>query len=77
MKHITMAALTLEERVKNLESTIQEVQSQLAKHTVNDADQKLWQWFFGIDKDNPHFENAVRFGKEWRDADRPTDTEKI
>lgn len=72
-----MATETLEERVQKLESTLQEMQAQLAQRpsTETSARKRGWRWFVGIDADNPHFEEAVRLGKEWRNADRPDDKE--
>ena len=68
-----MAAETLEERVQKLESTVQAVQAQLAQQPL--APKRGWRWFVGIDANNPHFEEAVRLGQEWRNADRPADVE--
>lgn len=71
-----MAAETLEERVQKLESTVQEVQERLARQTQDAQPKKRgWRWFVGIDADNPDFEEAVRLGQEWRNADRPSDVE--
>jgi hypothetical protein len=66
-----MAIETLEERVEKLESKIQEVENRLAAA----PNKRGWRWFVGIDANNPHFENAVRLGQEWRYADRPKDEE--
>jgi len=70
-----MATGTLEERMNTVESKLEAVQQQLANS--NNATQKKrgWRWFVGIDADNPHFEEAVRLGQKWRNADRPTDEE--
>lgn len=68
-----MAAETLEQRVQKLESIVQDVQQQLAQQPS--ARKRGWRWFVGIDADNPHFEEAVRLGQEWRNADRPTEAE--
>jgi hypothetical protein len=70
-----MATGTLEERVQKLENTVQEVQHVLAQQAVLAKPKRGWMWFVGIDANNPHFEDAVRFGKEWRDADRPANEE--
>ncbi len=64
-----MTAATLEERVEQLESKLQQMQEQLAQQTS--VKKQGWRWFVGIDADNPHFEEAVRLGQEWRNADRP------
>ena len=68
-----MATGTLEERVQKLESSVQEVQEQLAQQPS--VKKRGWRWFVGIDANNPHFEEAVRLGQEWRNADRPADEE--
>ena len=71
-----MAAGTLESRVENLESKIQEMEERLAQQLGNSTPKKRgWRWFVGIDANNPHFEEAVRLGQEWRYADRPKDEE--
>jgi len=70
-----MATETLEARVQKLESTIQEVQHQLARQSLETKQKRGWRWFVGIDANNPNFDSAVQFGKEWRNADRPTDEE--
>ena len=68
-----MATETIEERVQKLENTVQAVQEQLAQQTS--AKKRGWRWFVGIDANNPHFDEAVRLGQEWRNADRPADAE--
>jgi hypothetical protein len=67
-----MATGTLEERVRKLESTIEDVQHKLAQQNqYSSMTKRGWRWFVGIDANNPHFDSAVQFGKEWRNADRP------
>ena len=68
-----MAIETLEERVQKLEIIVQEVQERLAVQAS--AQKRGWRWFIGIDANNPHFDEAVRLGQEWRNADRPVDEE--
>ena len=68
-----MATGTLEERVQKFESIVQEVQERLAQQPS--AKKRGWRWFIGIDADNPHFEEAVRLGQEWRNTDRPANVE--
>ncbi len=62
-----MPAMTQEERVQKLETKVQQVQEQLAQQPS--ANKRGWRWFVGIDANNPHFEDAVRLGQEWRNAD--------
>lgn len=68
-----MATKTLEEPAPKLERTGQEVQVQVAQQPS--TLKRGWRWFVGIDANNPCFEEAVRLGQEWRNADRPTDEE--
>ena len=71
-----MATETLEARVEKLESKIQEVEARISDQLGNVVPKKRgWRWFVGIDANNPHFEEAVRLGQEWRNADRPTDND--
>ncbi len=65
---------TLEERVQELENTVHEVQEKLAQQPS--LKKRGWRWFVGIDAGNPHFEEADRLGKEWRNSDRPADEER-
>jgi hypothetical protein len=75
-RQIVMATGTLEQRVETLESRLDAVQEQLAHQNKSAQPKKRgWRWFVGIDADNPHFEEAVRLGQEWRNADCPTDEE--
>ena len=68
-----MAAETLEERVQKLENTVQDVQEQLAQQPS--VKKRGWRWFVGIYADSPDFEEVVRIGQEWRNADRPQEHE--
>ena len=72
-----MATETLEERVERLESKIQEVEERISGQLGNASPKKRgWRWFVGIDANNPHFDEAVRLGQDWRNADRPKDEEE-
>ena len=67
-----MATGTLEERVQKLQNTLQEMQKQIAAQVQNVPVQKRgWRWFVDIYADSPDFDEVVRIGQEWRDADRP------
>ena len=35
-----------------------------------------WRWFVGIYADSPDFDEVVKIGQEWRNADRPEVEEK-
>lgn len=72
-----MATETLAARLDQLESRVQEVEAQITMHEKQAASQKRgWRWFIGIDANNPDFEEAVRLGQEWRNADRPQNEEQ-
>jgi hypothetical protein len=66
-------AQTLEERVQKLETMLKDVQDQLAQQTQHSSRKSGWRWFVGIDATNPHFDEAVRLGKEWRYGDHPAE----
>ncbi len=67
-----MAAESLEERVEKLEHKVQEVEHRLAEQSGNGLPKKHgWRWFVGIYADSPDFDEVVRIGQEWRNADRP------
>lgn len=68
-----MATGTLEERMNTVETKLEAMQEQLMHHNNGTQKKRGWRWFVGIDAENPHFEDAIRLGQEWRNADRPTD----
>jgi hypothetical protein len=71
-----MSLETLEKRVEKLESKIQEVEERLAEQAGNATPNKRgWRWFVGIYADSPDFDEVVRIGQEWRNADRPSEDE--
>ena len=71
-----MSTATIEERVQKLEQGIKAIQEQLTQQSANTlGEQRGWQWFVGIDADNPHFDEAARLGREWRYSDRPKEDE--
>ena len=67
---------TLEHRVEILENKLLEVEERLTSQTASSGpNRRGWRWFLGIDAQNSHFEEAVRLGQEWRNADRPPSDE--
>lgn len=71
-----MATETLEERVQKIENTLQKVQEQLVEQAQStNTNKRGWRWFVGIYADSPDFEEVIRIGQEWRNADRPSDDE--
>lgn len=71
-----MSTDTLGERVQKLESTVEEVQHLLAQQPFSTKQNRSWLWFVGIYADSPDFDEVVRIGKEWRNANRLADEEK-
>jgi hypothetical protein len=71
-----MAVETLEERVARLENKLQTVEARLEEQAENNKSRKRgWKWFVGIYADSPDFDEVVRIGEEWRNADRPRSDE--
>lgn len=68
-----MATGTIEERVAALENKIAAVAAQLENRTPDSSKKRGWRWFVGIHANNPHFSEAIRQGREWRESDRPVD----
>ncbi len=60
-----MAALSLEERVAALETRLEQIAHRQEPDTSPDAP-RGWQRIVGIFQDDPDFEEAVRYGREWR-----------
>lgn len=67
-----MALKTLEERVTELEKEVAE----LRRARGNTTEQKPW-WLehWGWAKDDPHYAEAMRLGREYRESLRPKDDE--
>lgn len=64
-----MATPTLEERVAALETRLQQIEHRQEPDASSDAP-RGWQQIVGIFQDDPDFEEAVRLGREWREAER-------
>jgi len=64
-----MAASSLEQRVSALEVEVARLRTRLDKAEKPKADwlDKIW----GSFANDPLFEEAVRYGREWREAQRP------
>ena len=56
---------TLEQRVAELEKQVSELNTQMATSLPR---KKNWEKSFGIFKDDPDYESAMRLGREWREA---------
>ncbi len=64
-------AQTLEERVAELENKVVAIEQSQPKEKTNSL--KGWRSILGISANDPHFDEVVRLGREWRNADRPND----
>jgi predicted nucleic acid-binding Zn-ribbon protein len=56
---------TLEQRVAELEKQVSDLNRQLQEDQPR---KKNWEKSFGIFKDDPHYESAMKLGREWREA---------
>ena len=66
--------LTLEERVAVIETELEKLKARDSAN-VDDKELPWWEQIRGTFKDDPHYEEAMRLGREWRESFRPTDTE--
>jgi len=64
-----MASTSVESRLTALEKELAQIKQQLQSNKI-DATIPWWQQISGVFKDSPEFEEAVRLGKEWREAQR-------
>lgn len=62
-----MAGGTLEERVDAMEQELAQLKQQLQASKTEDA-APWWQQITGVFKDCPEFDEAMRLGREWREA---------
>ena len=70
-----MSTLTLEERVTMLEAEIKQMkQEEAGKESKAPLG---WKHIIGIFADAPEFEEAMQYGQEWREAQRPSGEESL
>ena len=70
-----MSTHTLEERVAILEAKIEQIE-QAKGLDKSDEDTPWWKRIIGIYANCPEFEEAVKFGREWRESEDVVDVEK-
>ncbi len=69
-----MSIPTLEERVAALEAELAQLRTQqMGEAAVKEV--PWWKKIVGVFQDDPAFEEAVRLGREWREAQRSQDEE--
>ena len=66
-----MAVTTLEERVACVEAELERLKTRLA--SADHAKPAGWERILGTFADSEGFEEAVRLGREYREAQRPPD----
>ena len=64
-----MATETVEQRLSTLEQEMRRVKERIEPENTMTANPWL-DHVFGAFKDDPLFEEAVRYGREWREAQR-------
>ena len=63
-----MSTQTLEERLTVVETKLEELQ-QAKVSDKSDEDVPWWKRIIGIYANSPEFEEAVKFGREWRESE--------
>jgi hypothetical protein len=71
---VTGTLETLEERLTSLEREMAQVKERLAAQNTQPANPWL-DHVYGAFKDDPLFEEAVRYGREWRESQNRMDDE--
>jgi hypothetical protein len=69
-----MTTPTLEERVATLEAEVERLKQRLADDGPQDT-VPWWKRIAGRYKDDPHCDEAMRLGREYRESLRPEDDE--
>ena len=64
-----MAAASMEERVAALEAEVARLKEALPRGAA--AQKPWWEEIRGTFKDDPHYEEAMRLGREWRASQKP------
>lgn len=67
-----MAAPTIEERLAALEAEVARLKE---RQLGDEAKKPWWEEIWGTFKDDPHYEEAMRLGREYRESLRPEDDE--
>lgn len=68
-----MSVETLERRVAALENEVAQLKQE--RRNGASAQKPWWEERQGAFKDDPLYEEAMRLGREWREAQRPKDDE--
>jgi hypothetical protein len=69
--------LTVEDRLEELERTVHALTGKVEGLARQKPGRNDWLKTFGWAKDDPHFEEAVRLGREYRERDRAKTLKKL
>jgi hypothetical protein len=69
------ATLSLEERVAVLEAEVARLKQERA--SVAEPKRPWWEEIRGTFKDDPHYVEAMRLGREYRESHRPKEDEDV
>ncbi len=65
-----MSAQTIEERLAAVETKLEQLEREKVSDK-SDEDVPWWKRIVGIYANSPEFEEAVKFGREWRGSEDP------
>ena len=71
-----MATASLEERAAELEAKLEKLQQKHGVAAPSDT-RPWWEQIRGTFKDDPAYDEAMRLGREYREALRPRDDEDV
>ena len=68
-----MPATEIEERLARLEEKMAKIEQE--REASASQEPPWWEQIIGIFKDDPHFDEAARLGREWRQSEKAEDDE--
>ena len=72
-----MSAQTIEERLTAVEAELQQLKREKEQNQPQEKHIPWWEQIRGGFKDDPHYIEAMRLGREYRESLRPKDDEEI
>jgi len=69
-----MAALSLEERVTMLEEEVARLKQE--RTAATEPNKPWWAQIRGVFKDDPHYAEAMRLGRDYRESLRPKEDDR-
>jgi hypothetical protein len=64
-----MATVSLEDRVTALEAEVARLRARIEKDPTPEV--PWWEKWVGAFRGDPHFEEAMKLGRKWRESQRP------